>query len=177
MILEQFIKIANYHIVGGDKFLWDCYGTNARFLDFYDDDDLHFSVIFDVETQRVYQVRVGNGTYDYVLFDPEYKSAYFAEAKARSVCLNATELELVEDFMKKAAAIINREPFDDRIDVELNLPDDLLFSALMQAHKADITFNEYIQRVIEEFVYDTDYEDIQARRDNMSNVGDKDYEL
>ena len=39
--------------------------------------------------------------------------------------------------------------FDKRVQVELDLPDDLILFIAKQAHKLDITFNQYIGQLLE----------------------------
>jgi hypothetical protein len=49
-------------------------------------------------------------------------------------------------------AIKDGEDYDTRISVPLDLPDDLLLEAAMNAHRQGITLNDYINNALKELV-------------------------
>jgi hypothetical protein len=159
MTLKDLLKALDYKISGGSDYQWDCFGINARFLDFESDYGTA-SVVFDSENQTIYVAEVWVKGYDnnnspYRWFNPDYKDAYTAEAKQRKVKwrkayddVKFIDLELAEDFFEKASAIMNGVDFDKRILVPLNLDDDLMLELCMQAHKRDITLNQLVEEIL-----------------------------
>lgn len=60
------------------------------------------------------------------------------------------DLENDEDFIEKTAAITKGVEYDDRVSIPLTLTDDELLVLFKLAHAADVTFNEYVARVVQE---------------------------
>lgn len=83
--LEQFIKAISYRINSGDQFGWDCYGPNARCIDSISD-FYSISIVFDSEDQSVYEATICDyrNSAAYRLINPEFRDAYFREAKRRN---------------------------------------------------------------------------------------------
>ena len=145
--LKKALQIGNYKITEGHKYLWSCYGYNARFLDFVDKD---FNIIYDARNQKVYEASITDGNTTYKLFNKKYRDAYYTEANARDVSDDFIELETVNDFISKATAIIMGLDYDKRIELEVNIPNDDLLILLLDAHKKDMTFNDYISKILTE---------------------------
>ena len=59
-----------------------------------------------------------------------------------------TELEVIEDWIEKATAIVAGKKYDKRIQVPLNLPDDVMFELMSMAHERDITLNKMVEEVL-----------------------------
>lgn len=60
------------------------------------------------------------------------------------------DLETDEDFIEKTVAIMKGVEYDTRISIPLTLTDDELLVLFKLAHAADVTFNEYVARVVQE---------------------------
>lgn len=158
--LAQFLKATNYAITSSSPYQWQCYGPAARWLDCGSElnSDWTASVIFDTVTQEVYSVEVHDelANRSYRLSNPEYRAAYLAECTTRKVDpqeasedIKFTELEVDEDWLEKAEAIVNGHDYDDRVMVSIDFDDDLLLDSMLAAHRLDITFNEYIERALQ----------------------------
>ena len=80
-------------------------------------------------------------------------------------CVEYVDLEVVEDFIQKCTAIRAGEDYDTRISVPLDLPDDLLLEAAMNAHRQGITLNDYINNALKELVdeFHRDPDSVKAR--------------
>lgn len=39
---------------------------------------------------------------------------------------------------------------DNREEIEIDIPDDVLFNLMLQAHKQDITLNQMVERILRE---------------------------
>lgn len=157
--LPNLLEVAGYTVVGGTKFLWNCFGPNARFIDFYDTDDKHLSAVYDTKTQEIYYTTLSDGDNLYKWINPEHFEAYSNECDCRNipVCeawgdLEFTILEVEEDFMQKAHAIVNGLQYSTDIMVPITMPDDELLDAMLAAHKLNITFNEYVSMCLEKAV-------------------------
>ena len=88
MTLMQIITATEARISGGSTFLWDCYGTDARFLDFSDRDGTECaSTIFDSKTHVVYELSMHVPGYAQAFSwrNPDYEAAYLAECKRRDL--------------------------------------------------------------------------------------------
>ena len=163
--LKDWMECVNYRISEGSDYGWTCYGPNAYTLDSWDGDQdgVSASIIFDTDTQEVYQVEVHDYDRDlsYRLFNPDYKAAHDAESKEREIDANEayddvkfTDLETAEDFITKCRAIMNYEDYDDRVSIPIELPDDELFKLMMIAHERDITFNQLVEEAVRAAVAD-----------------------
>jgi len=80
LYLLEFLDMIPPRIVGGDKYSWTCYGDNARYLDL----EQNVDVVFDEQTQEVYEISIHNDdsdTSDTTWRNPQYESAYLEELK------------------------------------------------------------------------------------------------
>lgn len=158
--MKEFLDAIGYRITEGSRYCWDCFGPNARYLDSTDD---HYSAsaIFDAETQEIYRVEITDNVKDlaYRLTNPAYEKAVKDEAKRRDVDdsvawddVRWTDLEVKEDWMEKAHAIMTGEEYDERVSVPLDLPDDVLLTLMKMAHERDITFNSLMEEVLKDAI-------------------------
>ena len=163
LTLKDFMEICNYRITEGSDYMWQCFGPSAYCLDSWDgDQDGHtLSIVFDTRTQTVYQVTA----YDYKnerayrMTNPEYLEAFKNECEDREVLdmawerddgtpVNYTDLEVEEDFIEKASAIVAGVEYDENIKVPLNLEKDQLFELMLSAHNRNITLNELVEEIL-----------------------------
>jgi hypothetical protein len=176
--MKEWMELVDYKITEGGNYGWSCYGSNSYTLDFWN--GVHgkggysFSIVFSTKSQKVYEVSVCDYTNNraYRMINPKFMEKHSKEAMERGVNLNEAwddidyiDLEVVEDFMEKAQAIKSGKDYDTRISVPLDLPDDLLLEAALNAHKQGITLNDYINNALmalmEEF--NRDPEGVKAR--------------
>ena len=54
LFLSEFLDMVPPRIVGGDKYSYECYGDDARFLDLEQNVDL----VFDEKTHEVYEISI-----------------------------------------------------------------------------------------------------------------------
>lgn len=160
--IKTAMEIGQYKITGGNKYLWKSFGPNARYMDF--DSEMNknsFSFIFDTETQVVYEANVCDYTKNncYRIIHPDYIEQYKYEAESRNCNhlqafddVNFIELENDADFIEKATAIMNNMPYDERVVITIELPEDMMYTLMLKAHEQDITFNELLGQVLEEAI-------------------------
>jgi hypothetical protein len=127
------------------------------------------SVLYSTETREIYEADVSikvDNWFDedkklrpYRWLNPEYKEAYYKECKQRKIKKNIAwddvkwiDLEVAEDFLEKSKAIFNGESHDKRIQVPIELEDDVMLQLCMEAHKRDITLNQMVEKVLREVI-------------------------
>ena len=84
---------------------------------------------------------------------------YRKEAKRNFTNLNEAwdnvdyvDLEVDDDFISKCLAIKAGEDYSTDISVPLDLPDDLLMFAFKAAHAENMTFNDWMNKMLKEFI-------------------------
>lgn len=158
--MKDFFEVIDYKIESGSKFLWSCYGNNAHIISSTELKEYDASMIFDTVNQTVYEVTVSDYTTKktYRLFNPDFREAYYAEAKERNIdpdkawdTVRFINLELDKDWLDKAKAIVNNQEYDERVEIELTFKNkNELHTLMLAAHQADMTLNEYISSVIKQ---------------------------
>ena len=171
------MEVVDYKITEGSEYCWNCYGPNAYRLDSWNQEHEGHSVsiLFDTRTHEVYEA----SAYDYKrnrayrLINPDYAQAYKDEARDRNVNanqawddVNYVDLETDDDFIQKALAIVADEDYDTRVDVPLNLPDDSLFELMKLAHEADMSLNQYVEKLLRQAIENHEFaEQLDTMRD------------
>ena len=61
--------------------------------------------------------------------------------------VNYIDLDVDEDFIEKATAILNDEPYDERVVISVELPQDVIYILMQNAHNEDITLNHYMEKI------------------------------
>ena len=161
--MKEWMELVNYRITEGSDFMWHCYGTDAYQLDSWngEQDGHSFCIIFDTKDQTVYEVQAHDYTNQraYRMINPDYKKKMRKEAKRRDVDRNEAwdtvdyvDLEVDDDFIQKSLAIQAGEDYDTDVCVPLDLPDDLLMFAFKAAHEQNLTFNEFVNQVLRDFI-------------------------
>jgi hypothetical protein len=161
--LKQWMEVVNYRITEGSEYSWNCYGNKPYMLDSWNGkiDGHSLSIIFDTETQEVYEVQA----HDYVnnrayrMIHPEYKEAHQAKSKEMGTFANQawddveyTDLEVEDDWLEKATAIANEEDYDDRVQVPVDFSDEELLKYMKLAHERDMTFNQLVEQALREAI-------------------------
>lgn len=176
--LKDFMETVGYRITEGSDYGWNCYGPNAYCLDSWNgDQDGHtVSVIFDTRTQEVYESYVCDYANQraYRLINPDYKQAHDLEVADRNFDDEAwddvrfVDLEVDEEFLEKATAIVNGEDYDTRVRVPVDFSDEELLVYMKLAHERDITFNQLVEEALKAAIedYERDPEDFKTRAQN-----------
>jgi hypothetical protein len=161
--IKEFMEICDFKITEGSDYCWQCYGPNAYRLDSWNQDQEGHSVsiVFDTRTHVVYEA----SAYDYKrnrayrLINSEYKQAHDDEAADHNVDINQAwddvnyvDLEVDDDFIQKARAIVADEDYDTRVEVPLTLTDESLFELMKLAHQADMTLNQYVEQLLRQAI-------------------------
>lgn len=158
--LKDWMETVNYRVTEGDKWYSDVYGDSAYCLSAWNgvhgNGGWSLDIVFDTETQLVYQV----GAHDYTnnrayrMIHHDYKAAHGKDAKNNEYANQAwddvdyTDLEVDEDWLDKATAIVAGVDYDDRIKVPVEFSDEELLKYMKLAHERDITFNQLIEEAL-----------------------------
>jgi hypothetical protein len=165
MSMQRFMECVNYRVTEGSDFGWNCFGDFAYRLDSWsgDQDGHTITIVFDTKTQTCYSLEA----FDYAnkrayrWINPDFVQAHRDEAKNREVyeteaweddlgvSIKFVDLETQDDFFTKATAIVNGEPYDTRVEVPIDLPNDVLFQLMVKAHEQDITFNQLVEQALQ----------------------------
>ena len=107
----------------------------------------------------------------YRVINPDFVSAFEKESETRAVPLNQAwdevdyvDLEVDEDWLEKAQAIVSGETYDTRVQVPLDFSDEELFEYMKLAHEQDVTFNQLVTQALTEFIQK--YAVVQALKSN-----------
>lgn len=159
--LKDFLECISYRITEGTEYMWQCYGPNARSLEFWNgittDEGCSVYCVFDTQTQFVYEVEAWDyfTRREYRWIHPGYIEGHAVEAINRNVKPFESfdgnkfiDLEVVEDILEKATAIANKEGYDTRIMVPVDIPDNEIFILMTMAHERDITLNELVNEIM-----------------------------
>ncbi len=159
-LIKDFMEIVNYRISEGSVYGWGCYGSNAYMLDSWsgDNDGGHsVGIVFDTKDQLVYEATVCDylNQRAYRWLNPDFKDAYDLEARSHGPRakqawddIDYITLEVVDDFIDKAVAIVEGTPYDTSVKIPLELDDDEIFQLMKLAHEQDITLNQLVAKIL-----------------------------
>jgi glycogen debranching enzyme len=93
------------------------------------------------------------------MINPKNVEKHAREAKERDVNLNEAwedvdyvDLEVDDDFIQKCLAIRAGEPYDTRVQIEVNFSDDEMARYMKLAHEQDITFNQLVENALQQAI-------------------------
>lgn len=144
--LKQFLDTINHQVTEVDT--WIGYSELAILLSTWDGDHngRSMDIVFSPVTQEVFAVHV----HDY-----KNQRAYRRQIKEFNDDAQAwddvdyIDLETDDDLLEKMDAIFNYKEYDERVTIPLNgLPNDVLFTLMMEAHKHDMTLNQYMEKFL-----------------------------
>ena len=178
--MKEWMELVNYRITEGSDYGWQCYGSSAYQLDSWNGEHEGYSltITFDTRDQTVYEVQAHDYLHNraYRMINEDFRKKNRKEAKRRDVNkdeawddVNYVDLEDDDDFIQKALSIIAGEDYDTCVSMPIDLPDDLLLEAALNAHRQNITLNEYINNALRELIdeYKRDPDGVKARAEVM----------
>jgi hypothetical protein len=165
--LKEWMELVDYKITEGSDYGWGCYGPNSFTLDSWN--GVHgvggysFSIVFSTKSQKIYEVSMCDYTNNraYRMINPKFQEKHRKEAEMRDVNLNQAwdgvdyvELDVVDDFIQKALAIRANEPYDTRVQVQVDFSDEDLLQYMKIAHERDVTFNQLVEDALRQAIED-----------------------
>jgi hypothetical protein len=185
LTLKEWMELVDYRITEGGNYGWQCYGHDAHMLDSWNGEHngYSFTVIFDTKTQVVYEVQAHDYVHNraYRMINKDFQKKNKKEAKRRGINkdeawdeVNYIDLEVDDDFIQKCLAIRAGEDYSTDISVPIDLPDNLLLEAAMNAHRQGITLNEYINNALRDLIdeFKQDPEGLLALADKWKDEND-----
>jgi hypothetical protein len=151
--LKEFMEVANYRITeGGDYFAYG--GAYALTSWSGDQDGYSLEIIFSPRTQEVYEVQACDYKHNraYRLVHGDYR-----DEKLNDEAWDDTkwiDLESDDDWFQKALSIVAGEDYDTRVTIPLDLPEAELMVLFKAAHDADMTFNDFVEKILREKLAD-----------------------
>lgn len=161
--IKEFMDVVDYRISGTDPYYWAPYGHDLLAMDSWSgthENGWSINIVFDTKNQTVYEMTACDYLHNraYRMIHPDYVKAT-AEAENASPYLKQawdevdwTDLEVKEDMLEKAAAIVAGEEYDTRIMVPIEFSDQDLLKFMKIAHERDITFNRLVEIALEEAI-------------------------
>jgi len=163
--MKEWMELVDYKITEGADYGWACYGPNAYQLSswngLHDKGGWSFNIVFSTKTQKVYEVEVCDYTNSraYRMIVENKREKHRKEALSRNINLNEAwdnveyvDLEVDDDFIQKCLAIKEGREYSTDVSVPLDLPDDLLMFAFKAAHAENMTFNDWMNKMLKEFI-------------------------
>jgi len=163
--MKEWMELVDYKITEGADYGWTCYGPNAYQLSswngLHDKGGWSFNIVFSTKTQKVYEVEVCDYTNSraYRMIVENKREKHRKEALSRNINLNEAwdnveyvDLEVDDDFIQKCLAIKEGREYSTDVSVPLDLPDDLLMFAFKCAHAENMTFNDWMNKMLKAFI-------------------------
>jgi hypothetical protein len=149
--LKQFMETVNYRISEGSD--WNGFAPGAYSLDSWNgnQDGHSLCIIFNTKDQTVYSVQAcdykRNRAYRFT--HPDHRKDLDREAWDD---VDWCDLDVEEDWLEKAQAIVAGEDYDTRVSIPLDLGEDELFRLMSMAHEQDITLNRLVEQIIQQVI-------------------------
>lgn len=150
LTLKEWMELVDCRITEGGSYFTNIPGLYSLSAWNERQDGWSFVIAFDPkDNQRVYVVEAWDYARNraYRLKDPAIELD-----KQAWDDVDFTELEDDDDFFQKALAIKTGEDYDTRVSVPLDLPDELMFKLMKQAHQQDITLNQLVEEALRKVI-------------------------
>ena len=172
--LKQWMELVDYRITEGSDYhlagknLFSLTSWNGR----QSDGGYSMEIVFDQKTQDIYVVEACDYSNNraYRLINPDIKDV--EHDKIAWDDTEWTDLDVADDFVEKATAIIAGRDYDTRVQIQLDIPNDLLFKLMTMAHEDDMTLNEFIVKILHEAMNQRKLDDIAESITPRANFRD-----
>jgi len=145
LTLKDYLELIDYKITEGSE--WRANLDNTYCLTSWNGEQYGYSLncVFSTKDQEVFLVEVCDykNNRAYCLRDSQLTRDDTAWDGVKFI-----ELDTDHDFLQKAKAIIRGVPYDTRVEVELDLPESMLYELMQQAHQQDTTLNLLVENII-----------------------------
>lgn len=162
MTLEDILEICEYKIIEGSEHCWPIY-ENGWFV-ILGNDIARVEVIINRETRKIYEIDIYQPEEDdnvrpYRWMANDFRIKFFVECQKREVNplqayddVNFIDLYYEPDVLQKTKTIWNGGVVDRRIVVDLDIPHDLFHDIALEAHRRDMTFNQYAEEILKQSI-------------------------
>jgi hypothetical protein len=152
--LKQWMEVCNYRITEGGDYTPD----NLRIysLESWNGEQSGHSLFigFDTNTQIVYIVEAHDykNERSYRFVNPEFKHVSAFVDKCAYDGVDFIDLEVEEDWISKASAIVAGEDYDTRVSIPVEFTDEELLKYMKMAHDQDMKFNDFVEQALREMI-------------------------
>jgi hypothetical protein len=154
--LKEWMEVANYRITEGSDYY--AYGGAYALTSWNGDQDGYsLEIIFNQKTQEVYEVQACDYKHQraYRLVHSDHRDETLLKKAWDQVDeVEWTDLESDDDWIQKALAIVAGEDYDTRVSIPIDLPEAELMVLFKAAHEADMTFNDFVEKILREKLAD-----------------------
>ena len=151
--LKEWMEVANYRITEGSDYF--AYGGAYALTSWSGDQDGYsLEIIFSPRTQEVYEVQACDYKHNraYRLVHGDYRDEKLNDEAWDNT--NWIDLESDDDWFQKALSIVAGEDYDTRVTIPIDLPEAELMVLFKAAHDADMTFNDFVEKILREKLAD-----------------------
>lgn len=156
--LKEWMEVVGYRITEGSEGYYHEFGPNCHCLSAWNGDHngWSFNIVFDTKDQTVYIAEACDykNQRAYRLINPDYKQAYMKSIKKEDWRdqawddVNFVDLEVDDDWIQKALAIVAGDDYDTHVSIPLNLDKENLHQLMLLAHENDLTLNQYVEKIL-----------------------------
>jgi hypothetical protein len=167
--LKEWMEVANYRITeGGDYYGYG--GAYALTSWSGDQDGYSIEIIFSPRTQEVYEVQACDYKHNraYRLVHGDYRDEKLNDEAWDNT--NWIDLESDDDWIQKALSIVAGEDYDTRVTIPLDLPEAELMVLFKAAHAEDMTFNDFVEKVLREKLADEGFVNLLKNNKEKTTV-------
>ena len=150
--VKQFLELIEYKTTEGDTYHDEALGDSLYAISYWN--GLHdtgghsFDCIYNTKTLEVVQLEAHDFSRKISYrWNPEYLRASRLDTIAYDG-VDFTDLEVVEDFVEKVAAIKTGLEYDTRVSVPVDFTDAEFLKIAKAAHLQDVTVNKFIEQAI-----------------------------
>lgn len=160
--LKEYLEAIDYKIAGGSEYGWKCFGENARYLDCHDSEGFggKYSIhaIFDSVDQTVYSLELWDyaNNREYRWIHSGYIKKHMKACAKHDVDVwesiddrNFIDLDVPADILEKISKVVAGEPYDERVQMQVDMSEEDMLQYMKLAHQLDITFNELVERALQ----------------------------
>lgn len=177
--LDQWMQAVNYEVTGGWKPLLKAFGEHTHAYE-CTTVNKHGKILADLccEFNKITKDACLIEAHDYIndksyrWVRPDLKESYIKECASWDESFESFEttkdrleyidLETESDILSKTMSIFEGFPYDDRVEVPIDLDDKELFDLMRQAHLKDVTLNQYVASILENYI-----ENFNSNRNNL----------
>jgi len=155
---DQIFQVMDHDVEEFWRYCWNCYGKFAYGVDFNCQSKNEVSFIHNPITREVFEITAYDFHNDraYRWIHPDYVESHIAEseeigADPHDSYIGGTfiDIDVKQDILDRMIAIADGDDYDTRVTIPIDISDEDLLKLMKQAHELDMTFNNYVEMVIE----------------------------
>jgi hypothetical protein len=162
-LLERFMIAVEYRISSSYEHLYECGDSSLSVLCSDKDGVYSTEVAINLKTNDTMYLNVwdykNKRMYNYFP-DKEFMKEYLEEYAIKKPyyvhpddVIEEVNLDVEEDYFDKLYCIINEIDYNTDVLCKLDIDDDILIKLALKAHENNVTLNDYIVRLLTEYVY------------------------